>query len=362
MRHAAARLAGAAVVLALGLLVAGCGGHSSPTTPHPVRTYLMGFSGVPPRADLPLLLQAIDLWSPRADAALVLNEPPWGELLRGVPADSLVRRDQLGLVNHYRARGHRIVVSIDPTNGLNRASDAESLKASGRSIAEAPVRALYRDYCVAVDTLLRPDWLGLASETNLVRLAAPAAIYAGVVAAAGEVAAAVRVHDAQVRLFSTVQVEVAWGRLPAGGTYTGIAQDRTDFAFMQGLGLSSYPYFSWSEPDSVPLDYYTRLVQGSPLPVLVIEGGWSSASFPGVTSTPEMQARYIRRQAALLDAARAAAWFQITFTDLDLTSLPPATAGALRPFAFNGLVTATLAAKPALPEWDAVQRRARVAP
>ena len=362
MRPANLRTAGAAVALALGLLVAGCGRHSTPAAPQIARTYLMGFSGIPPKADLPLLLQAIDLWSTRADAALVLNEPPWGELLRGVPADSLVRRDQLGLVNHYRARGHRIVVSIDPTNGLNRASDAESLQAYGRSIAEAPVRALYRDYCVAVDTLLQPDWLGVASETNLVRFAAPAAIYDGVVAAAAEAAAAVRAHDPGVRLFSTVQVEVAWGRLPAGGTYAGISQDREDFDFMQGLGLSSYPYFSWSDPDSLPLDYYTRLVQGSPLPELVIEGGWSSASFPGVTSTPALQARYIRRHAALLDAARAVGWFQITFTDLDLASLPPATAEALRPFAFNGLVTATLAAKPALSEWDAVQRRDRVAP
>jgi hypothetical protein len=224
------------------------------------------------------------------------------------------------------------------------------------------VRALYRDYCVAVDTLLRPDWLGLASETNLVRFAAPATLYDGVVAAAGEAAAAVRAHDARVGLLSTVQVEVAWGRLPAGGAWAGIARDRGDFPFMQGLGLSSYPYFSWADPDSLPLDYYTRLVDGAPLPELVVEGGWSSASFPGVTSTPETQARYIRRQAALLDAARAVAWFQITFTDLDLASLPPATADALRPFAFNGLVTPALEPKPALAEWDGVWRRPRVAP
>jgi hypothetical protein len=360
MRLTAGRLTVAA--LALGLLAAGCGDHASPAAPRATRTCFMGFSGTPPRADLALLLRAIDLWSTRADAALILNEPPWAELLRGVPADSLVRRDQLGLAAYYRGKGHRLFVSIDPTNGLDRARDSDSLQAAGRSIAEPAVRALYRDYCVAVDTLLRPDWLGVASETNLVRLAASPAIYAGVVAAAGEAAAAVRAHDASVRLFSTVQVEVAWGRLPAGGVYAGIARDRADFAFVQGLGLSSYPYFGWSDPDSLPLDYYTRLVAGAPLPLLVVEGGWSSASFPGVTSTPGTQARYIRRHGALLDAARATAWFQITFTDLDLASLPPATADALRPFAFNGLVTSTLAAKPALGEWDALERRARVAP
>jgi hypothetical protein len=360
MRSAALRLAGGA--LALGLLAAGCGGHHSPAAPRATRTYFMGFSGTPPRADLAVLLQAIDLWSTRADAALMLNEPPWAELLRGVPADSLVRRDQLGLAAYYRGKGHRLFVSIDPTDGLDRSRDADSLVAAGRSLAEPGVRALYRDYCVAVDTLLRPDWLGVASETNLVRLAAPAPLYAGVVAAAGEAAAAVRARDPDVRLFATVQVEVAWGRLPAGGAYAGVAQDRADFPFAQGLGLSSYPYFGWGDPDSLPLDYYTRLVAGAPLPLLVVEGGWSSATFPGVTSTPATQARYIRRHAALLDAARATAWFQITFTDLDLASYPPATATALLPFAFNGLVTSALGTKPALAEWDAAHRREKVAP
>jgi hypothetical protein len=174
-----------------------------------------------------------------------------------------VRRDQLGLAAYYRGKGHRLFVSLDPTDGLDRSRDADSLVAAGRSLAEPGVRALFRDYCVAVDTLLRPDWLGVASETNLVRLAAPAPLYAGVVAAAGEAAAAVRARDPDVRLFATVQVEVAWGRLPAGGAYAGVAQDRADFPFVQGLGLSSYPYFGWGDPDSLPLDYYTRLVAGA---------------------------------------------------------------------------------------------------
>ncbi len=356
-----ARSAVALVALALGLASAGCGGGAT-TAPRPARTYLMGFSGVAPRADLALTLRTIELWSRRADAALILHEPPWGELLRGVPPDSIVRRDDLPLAAYYRARGHRLFVSIDPTDGLDRASESDSLVAYGRSLTEPAVRHLYADYCVATDTLLRPDWLGLASETNLVRAAAPAAVYQATAQAAGEAAAAVLASDPGARLFATVQVEVAWGRLPPGGAWAGIAQDRADFPFAAGLGLSSYPYFAWSDPDSLPADYYARLTADAPLPVFVIEGGWSSQSFAGVTSSPDRQARYIRRHATLLDAARALAWFQITFTDLDLSAFPPALADALRPFAYNGLVTAALAAKPALAEWDAVHGRPRVAP
>jgi hypothetical protein len=354
---------GALLVLGA-LLGAGCSGHSATAPRRATRAYRMGFSATPPRAELALVLQTIDLWSRRADAALILNEPPWGELLRGTPADSLVRRDALGLAAYYRAKGHRLWVSVDPTDGLDRASESESLRAYGRSLVEPEVRALYRDYCVAVDTLLRPDWLGLASETNLVRQAASPTVYQAMAQAATEAAAAVRARDGAVRLFTTVQVETAWGRLPRTGVFAGVARDRADFGFAQGLGLSSYPYFAWGDPDSLPADYYARLVADAPLPLFVVEGGWTSDPLPefGVASAPTTQARYIRRQAVLLERAQALAWFQITFTDLDLGALPPATAAALRPFAFNGLVTAALAAKPALAEWDAIHRRARTTP
>jgi hypothetical protein len=161
-----------------------------------------------------------------------------------------------------------------------------------------------------------------------------------------------------VKLFASVQVEVAWGALGGGGGYVGIAQDRADFPFLDALGLSSYPYLAgYADPDSVPLDYYDRLDDGDPIPMLVIEGGWTSASLAGggIVSSPEKQRRYIERHAAILDRARAVGWFQITFTDLDSTYFPPGTILPL--FAFNGLVDKDLVPKPALVAWDAVHAR-----
>jgi hypothetical protein len=84
----------------------------------------MGFTGFPPRPSLALILQTIDLWSRRADAALILNEPPWDSLLAGRPAEALIRNNQLGLAQYYRAKNLRVIVSVDPTNGLDRASDS----------------------------------------------------------------------------------------------------------------------------------------------------------------------------------------------------------------------------------------------
>jgi hypothetical protein len=347
-----------AALLFAGFL-AGCSGDSGPTAPRLTpRTYEMGFSAFPPRPDLSLALQTIDLWSRRADAALILNEPPWDSLLAGRSPDSLIRNNQLGLANYYRAKGLRIVVSIDPTNGLDRSSDAAALVQAGRSLTEPVIQALFRGYATAMDTLLHPDYISVASETNLIRVAAPTSLYNAVVATAAGAADDIRARDAQVKIFTTVQVEVAWGALPPGGPYVGIAQDRADFGFAQAVGLSSYPYLGgFADPDSIPLDYYSRLVEGDPLPELVIEGGWSSDSTTSANWNLESQRRYIARHARILDRAGAIGWFQITFTDLDVAALglPP---GA-QIFASLGLVDTDLQSKPALSEWDAVFARPR---
>lgn len=318
----------------------------------------MGFTPIPPRPDQALALRTIDLWASRADAGLLLYEPPWTQLLAGQDPESLVRANELGLANYYRGKGLRLIASIDPTNGLDRSADAPGLVALGRSLAEPAVRAAYGGYVAAFASVIRPEYLSVASETNLVRAAAPPALYQGLVAAAATAATEARRAAPATRLFATVQVEVAWGRLGGSGAFAGIARDRADFPFLEGIGLSSYPYLGgFAEPEDLPLDYYTRLNEGAPLPLLVIEGGWTSASLGGIVSSPDKQRRYIERHVGLLEAARAAACFQITFTDLDVAALglPP---GSILPlFAANGLVDTNLAPKPALAAWDAAFRR-----
>lgn len=99
----------------------------------------------------------------------------------------------------------------------------------------------------------------------------------------------------------TVQVEVANGRLP-GGVEAGLARDRADFPFVQALGLSSFPFLAGvSDPEDLPLDYYSRLTADAPLPLVVIEGGWPSVDVAGVVSSPDEQRRYIERQPLMLE-------------------------------------------------------------
>jgi hypothetical protein len=352
------RLAGAAA----GATLLGCGSSSDDPPPASTRTWRMGFSGMPPRITLADVIRTIDTWSPRAELAAIHEELPWTDLLGGMSPDAILQRDKVGLVDYYRTKGHQLLFMLDLTDGLSRAEEAPQLRALGRSLAEPAVQQAVRSYALAVDRLLRPEYLGLAAETNLIRLAAPAAVYNAVRQTANTVASDLRAANTAATLFISVQVETAWGRLVGSGPFIGIAADRSDFAFMQMLGLSSYPYFGHTAPEDIPADYYSRLLaNAAALPVMVVEGGWPSvgASANGTTiqSSPALQARYVTRHAALLDSVAARGVIQLVFADIDLTAFPPPVPANLPLFATLGLVDSTYAAKPALAQWDALHAR-----
>ena len=150
----------------------------------------------------------------------------------------------------------------------------------------------------------------------------------------------------------------SWGKLPQGA-FVGVERDLRDFPFTNILGLSSYPYLGgFRDPDQIPLDYYTRVRGTRALPVMVVEGGWPSASVPGVfSSSPQMQAKYIVRQSQILDQSKAIGVFQLSFTDLDLANFPKPVPAILPLFATLGLVDMRLRPKPALATWDEVFAR-----
>jgi hypothetical protein len=341
------------------ILVLACAAAGTEPPARATRAYWMGFSPLPPRLSVDEVLRTIDSLSRHADAALRVVDVPWAALLADTSPSLLVRREHLEVLRLFRQRGMPIVVTIEPANGLDRSAESPALVALGRSIAEPVVQRAYREYVVAFDSIIRPDWLGLAMETNLIRAASRPAVYGAIVTMSNAAATQLRTAGSPAKLMVSVQVETAWGRLGAGGAvgaFAGVARDRADFPFTEVLGLSSYPYLGgFGTPEQIPLDYYSRLASGSPLPMMVVEGGWTSGSVTGVTSSPELQARYIRRQMQLADSARLLGVFQITFTDLDLTSFPVPAGSILPLFAQLGLVDASYRAKPALAVWDSVK-------
>ena len=339
------------------LAVAACGGDQGPAAP--TRAFRMGFSAFPPRFDdTAVFVPALNFWMPHADAALFHVSPPWAAMIAGYPPAQAVDTVEMPLANYYRANGLDIVFTVDATDGLNRAAEAPELVAAGRSVTDTAIQRMYRQWVFAVADKLRPSYLGLVAETNLIRAIAPDSVYQALVVMANAVATQIRNAGIPTQLFVSIQVETAWGALAGpSGPYVGIAQDRADFPFVDAIGLSSYPYLGgYADPENVPADYYSRIVAGTALPVLVVEGGWPSISVGAVVSSPVEQARYIRRQAELLQNTDARGLFQITFYDIDLTGFPPQPPGSpIDLFTHLGLADSAMNPKPVLAVWDSVR-------
>src|SRR5262245_56903651 len=98
--------------------------HGTVMPTGPVRTYRMGFSWFPPTPSVPVALQVVDTFAPRADVGLILVSPPWTALLNGGDPAALVTGNELGQAQYLRGRGLAVVVSIDPSDGLDRSRDA----------------------------------------------------------------------------------------------------------------------------------------------------------------------------------------------------------------------------------------------
>lgn len=340
------------LVACAGLLTA-CSSSESET---PTRTYRMGMQHSAPRVDdHELAIQTLLIWVPRADAAIISTEVPWEKLLSGMSPITFANDNYKDLVQYYRDNGFKLWIYIDPQNGLDRTADALELQHAGKSIADADMQQVYRRLVFVMDSLFKPEHLGLALETNLIRDAAPSYIYSGVKQAVNDAAADLLAANTSAKLSVSVQVDHAWGKL-IGGSYTGVAQDFIDFPFVEELGLSSYPYFAFDTPDEIPVNYYSRLVEGRRIPVFIAEGGWTSQSVTtpdrSFVSSPELQEAYFKKHQQLLDEVQAIALFQLSFTDIDLEYLPDDVPESIGYFAFLGLLDKELNSKPALQAWD----------
>ena len=323
----------------------------------PSRTFRMGFSANPPQPTNESALATIDAWSKHADAAIMHVSVPYKSLLSGITATTYVNTVDLPLANLYRGKGYPLVITVDVTDGLNRAAEAPDLVQLKRSITEPAVQLVYRQYVQALTSIIRPDYLGLAAETNLIRQQAPASVYAAMVLMTNAAAADVRAIGGKLPLlYASVQADFAWGPPPAA--YRGAETDFKDFPFNQVLAISSYPYFVFADPDQIPLDYYTRLAGGRSLPIMVVEGGWTSAAVGSIQSSAATQARYLRRHEKLLDSAKAIAVFQLNYSDIDISSYPPQPPGSsLALFISIGFVDAALKPKLALATYDSIFAR-----
>jgi hypothetical protein len=330
-------------------------GRTLSTTP---RSYRMGFSLIGPRFELPLILKNIDEWSKHADGAIDHRDVPWKALLSGGTAEGYVRKEVLPLMDLYRSRGFTIACTVDLANGIDRTKEAKELVEMGKSIAEPEVQKVYVDYVSTFAKLVKPDYLGLGSELNLIGDNLPPKTYDALIQMTARAAAEVKKVSPKTVIYVSAQVEWAYGKLPGGtGPYKGCEKLFRDFPFIQALGVSSYPAFAWDDPDQIPNDYYRKLLNGRKMPVIMVEGGWPSTDVPGAKSNPEKQAKWMRKLSAILDDCHASFIGLLTYTDLDLEHIPEFKGTIMPMFATMGMTDIEFKPKPVLTEWDAAFKR-----
>ncbi|MFQ5680421.1 MAG: hypothetical protein ACE5HP_13305 [Gemmatimonadota bacterium] len=317
----------------------------------------MGWAPSPPRPDVGLFFQVVDSLARVAEVTILQQPVPWPELLAGAPMDSLVE-DRGGLADFLRTKGLAIVFLVDPLDGLDRRQEDPELVALGRSILEPGIRALHEEWVRRIATRVRPRWFGLASEINTLAARGDPALYATILDLVNGLAPEVRQRSPGTSVFVSFQADEANGRLgdPIIDHFALIADFDID-----ALGLSSYPVFAFTSPADVPDDYFARFDEATELPLLYVEGGWSSEDVPWASGSPQAQVAYFQRYETLLDGVGAQLWVMLTFTDIDIPSLglPPDRALALSNFAFMGILDTALRRKPSYAEWARIFGRPR---
>ena len=351
------RLRAVLALTAVGLVAVGCEEGTRPPQGAETRSYSMGWAPNPPRFDPDLFFQVVDSVATVSEAVIVQQPVPWPELFAGASMDSLVE-DRGGLVDYLRLQGlDEVVFLVDPLDGLDRRMEDPGLVEAGRSILEPEIRTIHETWVREIAERTRAEWFGLASEINTLGTLGDPDLYAELVDLVNDLAPEVRALSPGTRVFVSFQADEALGHVP--GVPSQDELETIDDFDIDALGLSSYPVFFFETPAAMPRDYFGAFRDVTNLPLIMVEGGWSSESVPGLAATPQEQVEFFRRFEGFLDAVNARLWVMLTFADLDIPALglPPDRAETLSNFAFMGIVDTAMQRKPAFTEWVRIFER-----
>ena len=161
--------------------------------------------------------------------------------------------------------------------------------------------ALYQEAVVALARDLRPPFMGLGNELNLLWEEDPEAFDA-MAAALPEIADAIREASPGTRVFTTFQLEFLRG----GGQISGVAREpRWDLVdqvqpALDIVAFTTYPWFDFETPETIPADYYEAVAGRVDGPVAFSEIGWPGAPLTGAPESgfggsPEQQSDFVER-------------------------------------------------------------------
>ena len=327
------------------------------------RTYLMGFSVIPPRPDLATAVRSLDCRGPSVPMRRSCTSTSRGRsfspvirlktrcaAMESISSTTIDRSTEA----HRHDRRHQWARSRERVTAL--------LSQRTGASTEPSIQRLYRNYVRALVDKLHPDYLGLAAETNLIREIAPRPVYDAVVRMTNDAANDVRAKHpaALLPLYVSVQVETAWGKLGKQRTFAGIDQDLRDFPFMNVIGLSSYPYLGgFKNPEEIPLDYLQSGERFTKTPGDGSRGrdGHQSRRAECFRLRPRCRRGTLRARRSC-STQRTPSLRSSSRSPISIWATFPKPVPAILPlFATLGLVDANLQPKPALKTWDEVFAR-----
>ena len=358
-------------LLALLLLVAGCGGSPDPpVAPPPTespaalpprpregppRSYLLGFTATPAELTDESYRAAFDFAAMYGEVIVVPRAPRWAAFLPGSDeVDDLAART-VSEREAASSRGLALVVALDPFDPADRGRLA-ALPAGyeGRDLSDPALRRAFVEEARYVASNERPAYLSLASEINSTFERDPTA-YRQFTAAYREAYLAVKEVSPETQVFVAFQYEELLGVVPWRPPHVPrweLLEDYRDRLDL--LALSSFPSFAYAVARKVPPDYYSQIADRIQAPIAFLSVGFASTpGRDGVNSSTEPEQR--RFLARLLEDADALGVELVVWylgRDPRYEVAPPADL-----LASTGLRNAEDTPKEAWAIWEAASRR-----
>ena len=268
-----------------------------PATGDP-RSFLLGFSDLPPELSDEAYRAQYDLAAHFGEAILLQRTLSWSDFLPGNTLSDTLPEQVLREREAARERDLTIVPALDPFDPGDRAR-LQGLPAAmeGRSLADPDLRAAFVAEAKFIARNMRPEFLALGTEVNATFERNPEGYFA-FVEAYREAYDAVKEVSPQTQVFVTFQYEELLGVVPELPPHAPRWELLDGFdGRLDLVGVSTYPSFAYPTARKVPVEYFRQLRDHTQLPIAFVGVGFASGPGRGGVnaSTEPEQRRFLQR-------------------------------------------------------------------
>jgi hypothetical protein len=277
------------------------------------RRFRMGTTRWPPDLSLRAFGQVELFLRDQADMAapMVLGGVPWQAALDETPFSNALMSE----LTWHAPQGHPVLLSLGALDTMRRSmaplyavKDNQPLPPdwAARDFDDPAVIRAYSAFCLRAVEAMRPTWLAIGVEVNLLNHFAPDRwpAYLRLHRAAVK---AVKTRHPDLPILATIAAQHFMGM--ADGTDPGVqAQAMAELADHTDMfGFSIYTHLSTDVPDPIPPGFYDPLLEFAARlgkPSAITESGTASAPIPwGWTSIPGSPERQVQATEALFQTA-----------------------------------------------------------